>query len=184
MKRIRVEYRLIVTKPDGSEYGGRIVYRRTTAAQRLLDYEKDHMAARYEVWSNETGEWKHLASNDRQNGVTAQGQPLRKRAAGQTFDYDPSNEAAHLPPEAISFERLGVRLEAQVKPKLPAPWGQTSGSIVTKRGKKISKKQYVALVHAQQAKDIANECKDGHVECAAWYKGPCSAELTDGQEDA
>ncbi len=64
----------------------------------------------------------------------------------------------------------------------------TSKKLRTPRGKLISVARYCALVSAMTVTDRAMACVDGHLGCAAWNRGPCSAELgavlDAGQEDA
>lgn len=49
--------------------------------------------------------------------------------------------------------------------------------IVTRRGKKMSERQYLALAYAAMSRDRALPCKHGHFGCAAWEGGPCSNEM-------
>lgn len=72
-----------------------------------------------------------------------------------------------------SIVESAYRVE-KIEPKLPRrePVGRC---VTTNRGKRLSFKQYVSLVRAQQVKNIANSCIEGHHCCAAWLNGPCSA---------
>lgn len=60
-------------------------------------------------------------------------------------------------------------------------------TLITPRGKRLTVRRYLALVRALQAANWATTgapaCKHGHYECAAWSRGPCSAELEAGLED-
>ena len=49
----------------------------------------------------------------------------------------------------------------------------TTKTIVTPRNKRLTPKQYSALVRMMQGRGTAAACENGHFDCAAWRGGPC-----------
>ncbi len=56
--------------------------------------------------------------------------------------------------------------------------------IKTPKGKALTGRKYVALVRAQQARDQAHPCMNGHFDCAAWENGPCLAAIEANTADS
>ena len=66
----------------------------------------------------------------------------------------------------------------------------TDNYIRTRRGKKLTPRQYLALVAMQQGREMspnhpgAPACEHKHFGCAGWEGGPCSNEVAAGLPDA